>query len=64
MYNPYMFRVVIPLSYTPKVSSFTGTNIIDFLERFKDIAINCGLSDNRKVQRVQKYYKFDIIQRI
>src|SRR6266511_182209 len=25
---------------------------------------NYGLSDNRKIQRVQKYYKFDIAQRI
>ncbi len=28
------------------------------------MATNYGFSDNRKVQRVQKYYEFDITQRI
>ena len=52
------------LSYISKISLFTKTNIIDFLKRFKDMTTNYGLSDDRKMQRVQKYYEFDIIQRI
>src|SRR6266536_2773201 len=59
-----MFRVVIPLLYTSKTLSFIGINVTNFLERFKDMATNYGLSDDRKVQRVQKYYEFGIIQRI
>ncbi len=59
-----MFRVVIPLLYTSKTLSFIGINVINFLERFKDMATDYGLSDDRKVQRVQKYYKFGIVQRI
>jgi len=56
-----MFRVVIPLLYTSKTLSFIGINVINFLERFKDMATDYGLSDDRKVQRVQKYYKFGIV---
>ncbi len=59
-----MFRVVMSLSYTPGVSLFTEINITDFLKRFKDMATNYGLSDDRKMQRVQKYYEFGITQRI
>ncbi len=50
----------MPLPHTPKASLFTETNITDFLKRFEDMATNYGLSDNRKIRRVQKYYKFDI----
>jgi len=64
IHNPYVFRVAMPLPHTPRVSSFTGINVTDFLKRFENIATDCRLSDNRKVQRVQKYYKFDITQRI
>ena len=64
MYNLYIFRVVMPLPYTPGAPLFTGTNITDFLKRFKDITTNYGLSDDRKIQRVQKYYEFGIAQRI
>ncbi len=42
----------MPLSYTLKISLFTGTNITDFFKRFKDMAINYGLSDDHKIQRV------------
>src|SRR6266498_5685335 len=59
-----MFRVVMSLSYTPGVSLFTEINVTDFLKRFKDMATNYGLSDDRKMQRVQKYYEFGITQRI
>ncbi len=52
----------MPLSYTSEAPSFTGTNITDFLKRFEDMAIDYGLSDDRKIRRVQKYYEFDIIQ--
>ncbi len=44
-----MFRVVMPLFYTSGVSLFIGINITDFLERFEDIATNCGFSDDRKI---------------
>ena len=64
MYNPYMFRVVIPLPYIPGASLFIGINITDFLKRFEDMITNYGLSNNRKIQRVQKYYEFGIVQRI
>ena len=64
MYNFYIFRAAIPLSHTPRAPLFIRTNITDFLKRFKDIIINYGLSDDRKIQRVQKYYEFDITQRI
>src|SRR6266498_639630 len=64
IYNPYIFRTAIPLPHTPGAPSFTGTNITDFLIRFKNIATDYGLSDDRKMQRVQKYYKFGITQRI
>ncbi len=47
-----MFRAAIPLSHTPKASLFIKINITDFLERFKDMATNYELSDDRKVQRV------------
>ncbi len=49
IYNPYIFRTVMPLSYIPEAFSFTGTNITDFLKQFKDMATNYGFSDNRKV---------------
>ncbi len=49
IYNLYIFRVAIPLPYISEASSFTGTNITDFFERFKDMAINYGLSDDYKV---------------
>ncbi len=54
----------MPLSHISKVSLFIRTNITDFLKRFKNMVTNYGFSDNRKIQRVQKYYKFDITQRI
>ncbi len=56
-----MFKVIIPLSYTFRASLFIRINITDFLKRFKDIVINYGFSDNYKIQRVQKYYEFNII---
>ena len=59
-----MFRVAIPLSYIPKAFSFIKTNVTDFLKRFEDMATDCGLFDDCKVRRVQKYYKFGIVQRI
>ncbi len=59
-----MFRAAIPLPYISRAPSFIETNITDFLKRFKDIITNYGLFDNRKIQRVQKYYEFDITQRI
>ena len=49
MYNFYMFRVVISLFYIPGASSFIGINVTDFFERFEDMAIDYGLSDDRKV---------------
>ncbi len=52
IHNPYIFKAVISFSHTPKASSFTKTNITDFLKRFKDMATDCGLSDDRKMQRV------------
>ncbi len=52
MYNPYMFRVVIPLPYIPGASLFIGINITDFLKRFEDMAINYGFFDDRKMRRV------------
>ncbi len=39
----------MPFSYIPKTLSFIRINITDFLKRFKDIATNYGLSDNRKI---------------
>ncbi len=42
----------MPFPYIPGASLFTGINITDFFERFKDMAIDCGLSDNRKVRRM------------
>ena len=49
MYNFYIFRAAMPFPYISKISLFTGINVTDFLKRFKDIAINYGLSDDRKV---------------
>ncbi len=62
MYNFYIFRAAIPLSHTPRAPLFTGTNVTDFLKRFEDITTDYGLSDDRKVQRVQKYCEFGITQ--
>ncbi len=62
IYNPYVFRAAIPLPHISKAPSFIGTNITDFLKQFKDITTDCGLSDNRKIQRVQKYCEFGITQ--
>ncbi len=39
----------MPLSHIPEAPSFTRINITDFLKRFKDMAINYGLSDDRKI---------------
>ncbi len=50
----------MPLPYIPKTPLFTETNITDFFKRFEDMAINYGLSDDRKIRRVQKYYEFGI----
>ena len=52
------------LSHTPGAPLFTEINITDFLKRFEDMTTDCGLSDNRKIQRVQKYCEFGIAQRI
>ncbi len=49
MYNPYVFRVIMSLSYISGVSLFIGINVTDFLERFEDMITDCGLSDDRKV---------------
>ncbi len=54
----------MPLFYTSEAPSFTGINVTDFLKRFEDMATDYGFSDNRKVQRVQKYCEFGIAQRI
>ena len=64
IYNLYIFKIVIPLSYTSGASLFTKTNITDFLKQFEDMATDYGFSDDRKVQRVQKYCEFSITQRI
>ncbi len=37
------------LFYVLKALLFTRINITDFFKRFKDIVINYGLSDDRKV---------------
>ncbi len=42
----------MPLPHISRAPSFIRINITDFLKRFKDMAINYGFSDNRKVQRV------------
>jgi len=57
-----MFRAAMPLSYIPKAFLFIGINVTDFLERFEDMATDCGLSDDCKVRRVQKYCEFGITQ--
>ena len=49
MHNPYMFKAAIPLPHTPEASLFTKINITDFLQRFEDMAIDYGLSDDRKI---------------
>src|SRR6266536_3253445 len=54
----------MPFSHTSEASLFIEINITDFLKRFEDIVINYGLSDDIKIQRVQKYYEFGITQRI
>ena len=52
IYNPYIFRATIPLPHTPEISSFIGINVTDFFKRFKNMATDYGLSDDRKIQRV------------
>ena len=64
MYNFYVFKVVMPLPYISEAFLFTGINVTDFLKRFENMATDCGLSDDRKIQRVQKYCEFGITQRI
>jgi len=54
----------MPLPYISEAPLFTGINVTDFFERFKDMATDCGLPDDRKVRRVQKYCEFGIAQRI
>ena len=54
----------MPLPYIFGAPSFTRTNITDFFKRFEDMVTDYGLSDNRKIQRVQKYCEFGITQRI
>ena len=49
MYNPYVFRIVMPLPYIPGASSFIGINVTDFFKRFEDMATDYGLSDDRKI---------------
>ena len=49
MYNPYVFRVVMPFSYISGASLFIGTNVTDFFKRFKDMVTDCGFSDDRKI---------------
>ena len=49
MYNLYVFRVAMPLPYTPEALLFIGINITDFFKRFEDMVTNCGLSDDRKI---------------
>ncbi len=38
--------------HTSEALLFIGINVTDFLERFENMATNCGLSDNYKVRRV------------
>ena len=49
IYNSYVFRAVISLSYTSKAPLFIGTKVTDFLKRFKDMTTDYRLSDNRKI---------------
>ncbi len=44
-----MFRAAMSFSYTSGAFLFIRINITDFLKRFKDIAIDCGLFDDRKI---------------
>ena len=50
----------MPFPYISEAPLFTEINVTDFFKRFKDMAINYGFSDDRKIQRVQKYCEFDI----
>ncbi len=52
IYNPYVFRAAMLFLYISKAPSFIGINIIKFFKRFEDMAINYGISDDRKIQRV------------
>ena len=47
-----MFRVAMLFPYISGASLFIKTNVTDFFKRFKDMITDCGLSDDRKVQRV------------
>ena len=49
MYNFYIFRAAMSLPYISKASLFIRINVTDFFKRFKDMATNYGLSDNRKI---------------
>ena len=49
IYNSYIFRAAIPFFHTSRAPLFTEINIIDFFKRFKDIATDYELSDNRKI---------------
>ncbi len=49
MYNLYIFKTVISFPYISRAPLFTEINITDFLKRFKDMATNYGLSDDRKI---------------
>jgi len=44
-----VFRAAISLSHTSGAFLFIGINVTDFFKRFKDMAINYGFSDDRKM---------------
>ncbi len=44
-----MFRVAMLFPYISGASLFIKTNVTDFFKRFKDMAIDYGFFDNRKI---------------
>jgi hypothetical protein len=60
-----LYKVPIPLLGSPGAPYFKGTNITEFLERFKEICEDYRVEDSsEKLKRLPKYYTIMISQSI
>ena len=49
------------LPNTPNaLSTFDGTNVSEFLERYYDVAVDCGLDEREMAKRSPKYCEYTI----
>ena len=61
MAEPRHYRRNMPLPNTPDAPPlFVGPNVTEFLERYQDVAEDCGLSKEEMVKRLPKYCEYTV----